>query len=98
MIDITTDDLLAAVRDALDVSPPGGADGHLPYLELVRDRGAVACRALGYAAASGDLVGALDMVDGALSRLPVAYATSPRPSGKPQPATEQTARSIQRVV
>ncbi|MFV2195101.1 hypothetical protein [Nocardiopsis sp. LOL_012] len=89
MIDITTSDLFAAVRDVLDVPPPGGADGHLPYLELVRDRGAAARRALAYAADSGDLVGAVDMVEGALSRLPVSYATGPQP---------ERARSIRRVV
>ncbi|WP_028648051.1 hypothetical protein [Nocardiopsis sp. CNT312] len=89
MIDITASDLLAAVRDALDVPPPGGADGHLPYLELVRERGAAARRALGCAADSGDLLGALDMVDGALSRLPVAYTTGAQP---------ERARSIRRVV
>ncbi|MFV2198175.1 hypothetical protein [Nocardiopsis sp. LOL_012] len=104
MIDITTSDLFAAVRDALDVPPPGRPEAHLPYLELVRDRGAAARRALAYAADSGDLVGAVDMVDGALSRLPVAYTTEPPPPakpqtpGKPRPATEQPSRSIRRVV
>ena len=71
-MDIRTDALLAAARDALAVPYPATPDARLAYLELHRDRSTAVRHALDQAAA-GDVDGALDMIEQAVAAMPVTY-------------------------
>ncbi|WP_435109906.1 hypothetical protein [Nocardiopsis synnemataformans] len=82
MIDTQTGDLLAVIRDAIDVPFPATDAARPAYLELCRDRGAAARSALDYALATGDLARATDLADEAIAAHPVNYPIDARWSAR----------------
>lgn len=76
-MDIRTDALLAAIRDALAVPYPGTPEARPAYADLVRYRSAAVRDAAAYAAATDDLETALATIDRAVADMPVTYPVDP---------------------
>jgi hypothetical protein len=73
MIDTDTADLLAAIRDALQVPPAATEWGQRRRAGVLNARADAVRRAVDHAASTGDLARATDMVDEAMHEHPASY-------------------------
>ncbi|MEV2274364.1 hypothetical protein AB0I72_02155 [Nocardiopsis sp. NPDC049922] len=79
MIDTRTGDLLAAIRDALTLPDATTDVGRACRENLERTRAAAVRQAADYAVSTGDLPGAVDLIDAAIAASPVTHPTAVPP-------------------
>ncbi|WP_017602382.1 hypothetical protein [Nocardiopsis lucentensis] len=73
MIDTDMGDLLASIRDALTLPAATTDTGRADRDALERTRADAVRQAVDYVAGTGDLTGAVDLLDNAIAASPITY-------------------------